>query len=86
MAGDGEYRRASKNNDDGGVLKGLAKAESMLQLAIILPVATLIGWAIGTFLDHKLHQEWIAIVGLIFGAVAGFVQIYRVASAAMSKN
>jgi F0F1-type ATP synthase assembly protein I len=85
MATDGEYRRASKNQD-GGVLKGLAKAESMLQLAIVLPAATLIGWAIGTWLDHKLHQEWIAIVGLIFGAVAGFVQIYRAASTAMRRN
>ncbi|MHB1023291.1 MAG: AtpZ/AtpI family protein [Acidobacteriaceae bacterium] len=86
MAGDEENRRRADRNNDGGVLQGLAKAESMLQLAIVLPVATLIGWAIGTYLDHKLHQEWIAIVGLIFGAVAGFVQIYRVASAAMRRN
>jgi hypothetical protein len=29
-------------------------------------------------LDRWLHQHWINILGLIAGAVAGFVQIFRV--------
>jgi F0F1-type ATP synthase assembly protein I len=45
---------------------------------LLLPAAVVIGWAIGLALDHWLHQHWINILGLITGAVAGFVQIFRV--------
>ena len=48
------------------------------KLALLLPAAVVIGWAIGLALDHWLHQHWINILGLITGAVAGFVQIFRV--------
>lgn len=59
------------------VLRGLVRAESMVQIALALPLSTIIGWAIGDFLDHKLHHSWIAIVGLLLGVAAGFVQIIR---------
>ncbi len=62
------------------VLRGLVRAESMVQIALALPLSTFIGWGLGDFLDHKLHQSWIAIVGLFLGIAAGFLQIVRLAN------
>jgi ATP synthase protein I len=62
------------------VLRGLVRAETMVQIALALPLSTLIGWGLGVFLNHKLHQSWIAIVGLLLGIAAGFVQVVRLAN------
>jgi F0F1-type ATP synthase assembly protein I len=59
-------------------MKSLVQVESLIQLALMLPIATVIGWLIGAGLDKWLHQHWIYIPGLILGAAAGFVQIFRV--------
>jgi F0F1-type ATP synthase assembly protein I len=73
-----------QNGRSGGGGKGplgdLVKAESMIQLAIALPAGCLIGWLIGAWLDKHFHQSWISIVGIVLGAVAGFVQIFTTAS------
>jgi ATP synthase protein I len=50
-----------------------------LQLAIIFPAATVIGWLIGVGLDRWLHTTWIAMVGLFLGIAAGFVELIRTA-------
>lgn len=63
-----------------GALGELVKAESMIQLAIALPAACLIGWLVGAWLDERFHTGWIAIVGIVLGAVAGFVKIFTTAS------
>ena len=62
------------------VLRGLVRAESMVQIALALPLSTFIGWGLGDFLDHKLHQSWMAIVGLLLGVAAGFTQVVRLAN------
>jgi F0F1-type ATP synthase assembly protein I len=49
------------------------------QLAFIFPAATIAGWLIGAGLDRWLHTTWLYIVGLIFGIVAGFVELIRTA-------
>jgi ATP synthase protein I len=61
-----------------GALESLVRVESLIQLALLLPAATVIGWLIGVGLDRWLHQDWIYIPGLILGAAAGFVQIFRI--------
>lgn len=61
-----------------GALQSLVRIESLIQLALLLPAAVVIGWALGLVLDRWLNQHWINIAGLIAGAVAGFVQIFRV--------
>ena len=61
-----------------GALQSLVRVESLIQLALLLPAAVVIGWALGLVLDRWLNQHWINIAGLILGAVAGFVQIFRV--------
>ncbi len=58
----------------------LVKAESMIQLAIALPAGCVIGWLIGAWLDRHFHQNWMGIVGILLGAVAGFMQIFVTAS------
>jgi F0F1-type ATP synthase assembly protein I len=62
-----------------GTLGDLVKAESMIQLAIALPAGCLLGWLAGSWLDRHFHQGWIGIVGIVLGAIAGFVQIFRTA-------
>ena len=69
-----------------GVLGDLVTAESMIQFAISLPAACLIGWLAGTWLDKHLHQAWMAVTGLLLGAVAGFVQIFRMASGYLKRD
>jgi F0F1-type ATP synthase assembly protein I len=49
------------------------------QLAIVFPAATVIGWLIGAALDKWLHTDWLYIVGLLLGIVAGFVELIRTA-------
>jgi F0F1-type ATP synthase assembly protein I len=71
---------ADEPDKKNGGLQDLVKAESMIQLAIAIPAGCLIGWGIGTWLDHHFHQDWIAITGIILGAIGGFLQIYRTAA------
>jgi F0F1-type ATP synthase assembly protein I len=59
-------------------LQSLVQAEKLIQLALLIPCATMIGWLGGVGLDRLFHQHWIYIAGLLFGAVAGFVQTFRV--------
>jgi ATP synthase protein I len=61
-------------------LREFVQAESMIQIALVLPLSCIVGWAIGDFLDHKLHQSWIGIAGLAVGIAAGFVQVIRMAN------
>jgi len=76
-----------KNDDDRKVvLQGLMRADSMVQIALAMPLSTVIGWGLGAWLDNKFHQSWIVIAGIAFGAVAGFVQVIRVASHANRKD
>jgi ATP synthase protein I len=70
----------------GGSLKELVTAESMIQLALALPAGCLIGWLGGEALDKHFHTHWIGITGILLGAVAGFVQIFRTASKYLGQN
>lgn len=85
MANDSESGKAAGTSRDceaqyrqSGAMKSLVQVESLIQLALMLPIATVVGWLIGAGLDKWLHQHWIYIPGLILGAAAGFVQIFRV--------
>jgi F0F1-type ATP synthase assembly protein I len=60
-------------------LKSLVQAESLFQIALVLPIAVLIGWFFGAMLDRWLHQTWITIVGLILGMIAGMMEAVRMA-------
>jgi ATP synthase protein I len=81
MPDDGAGNNDSASRGGGkGALGELVKAESMIQLALALPAGCVIGWLGGEWLDHHFHQSWIAVVGILLGAAAGFVQIFRTAA------
>lgn len=69
-----------------GALGDLVKAESMIQLAIALPAGCLIGWLLGTALDKHFHTEWISILGVVLGAIGGFIQIITTASRYLKRD
>ena len=50
-----------------------------MQIAFVLPSAMIIGWLGGAWVDSKLHQKWITIVGVIFGCIAGLYYVIRLA-------
>jgi F0F1-type ATP synthase assembly protein I len=69
-----------------GVLGDLVKAESMIQLAIALPLGCLVGWLLGSWLDRHFHQEWMGVVGILLGAIGGFIQIFTTASRYLKRD
>ena len=70
----------------GGVFGSLVQAESMIQLALALPAGCVIGWFFGMLLDHHFRTDWIQVLGIIVGAIAGFVQIFTTASKIMKRG
>jgi F0F1-type ATP synthase assembly protein I len=46
-------------------------------LAVLLPAATFVGYAIGYLLDRLFHTHFLYIPFLILGIAAGFVQLLR---------
>lgn len=63
-----------------GALGAVVRAERLTQIAITLPAAVFVGWIAGAGLDKWLHQNWIYLAGLLLGAVAGFIQVFRLIS------
>jgi F0F1-type ATP synthase assembly protein I len=80
--GDEEQKGSGKLAD----LGDLVKVESMVQLAFALPLGCVLGWLAGSWVDRHFHQHWIGIVGILLGAVGGFLQIYRTASRFMKRG
>lgn len=62
-----------------GLVSALVQAEKMVQIALILPCAAFIGWLVGDWIGGKLHQPWIAALGVIFGGAAGLFYVVRMA-------
>jgi F0F1-type ATP synthase assembly protein I len=86
---DGDISEEKKGNPPrkkSAALESLVQVESLIQLALVLPVATVVGLLIGVGLDKWLHQHWIYIAGMIVGAAAGFVQIFRTVLALSKAN
>lgn len=75
-----------KKSGLGGGLGDLVKAESMIQLALALPAGCLVGWLFGSLLDKHFHTGWMTLGGILLGAVAGFVQIYKTASSFLKRS
>jgi ATP synthase protein I len=69
--------KAQRGNAPGSGMHTLVQAESLLQLAFVLPAAVLIGWGAGALLDRWMHTHWLYIVGLLFGSAAGLVEVVR---------
>ena len=80
MADESSEEKKLGSGKSSGSMGDLVKAESMIQLAIALPAGCLIGWLLGSWLDSHFHQGWIAIAGIVLGAIGGFIQIFLTAS------
>lgn len=54
-----------------------AKYAEYTGLALVLPLSTFAGYAIGYYLDKAFGTSWLQILFLILGSVAGFVGLIR---------
>jgi ATP synthase protein I len=50
------------------------------EIAFIIPAAVVVGLLLGALADHLLHTRWLTVVGIIIGAIAGFMQLIRMIS------
>jgi F0F1-type ATP synthase assembly protein I len=65
------------DDDPGKKVNFWVQAGRMSQVAFVLPAATVVGWLLGTAMDHWFDTSWISLVGLVLGIVAGFVDLIR---------
>lgn len=73
-------------NRDGrpsGLFASLVQAEKLIQIALILPCSAFIGWLAGAWLGGRVHQPWIAALGVAFGGAAGLYYVIRLAMNAL---
>lgn len=47
------------------------------EIAFIIPAGVVAGLLMGKLADHLLHTHWLTVVGIIIGAIAGFMQLIR---------
>lgn len=52
------------------------------EIGFIIPACVIVGYFLGRIGDEYLHTTWLYLVGLLFGAVVGFIQMIRMASSA----
>ena len=48
-----------------------------LNLALLLPISTFVGFLMGYGLDLLFHTAWVRYVFLLLGSVAGFIGLIR---------
>lgn len=60
-------------------LQSVVQVEKISQIAFILPVAVLIGWLGGAWLDQHFHQSWMTLTGFILGSIAGMTSAIKLA-------
>jgi len=47
------------------------------EIGFVIPMSVVVGYFLGLAADHLLHTHWLYLVGIVFGAVAGFVSMIR---------
>jgi ATP synthase protein I len=60
------------------------QAEKLVQIALVLPCAVLIGWGGGAWLDMHFHHAWLTLAGIALGSVAGMMSAIRMAMDAVA--
>lgn len=48
-----------------------------LNLALLLPISTFVGFLLGYGIDHLFHTTWIRYLMLALGTVGGFIELIR---------
>lgn len=47
------------------------------EIGFLIPAAVAVGYGLGWLADKLLHTTWLYVLGIVFGAVAGFVSMIR---------
>jgi F0F1-type ATP synthase assembly protein I len=47
------------------------------EIGFMIPAAVIVGYLFGLLGDHLFHTHWVYLLGIVFGAVAGFVSMIR---------
>lgn len=58
-------------------LSGAGAIGKYLNVGLLLPIATFVGFGMGYGLDSLFHTAWLRYVFLVLGTVAGFVETIR---------
>ena len=74
---------SGQHDTDDSPSSPLASLARYSEIGFIIPAAVILGFFLGKLADYWLHTKWLFVVGLIFGAVVGFVQMIRMATASM---
>ncbi|HVP42463.1 MAG TPA: AtpZ/AtpI family protein [Terriglobales bacterium] len=69
-----------------GDRKTWLQVSRFIELGVLLPACTFVGWLVGAGLDRWLHTTWLYLLGLILGIAAGFVQLIRTVLAEEKKG
>jgi F0F1-type ATP synthase assembly protein I len=56
---------------------GLGGIGKYLGSAIILPIATLVGYGMGYGIDAVFHTTWLRYVFAVLGTIAGFIELIK---------
>ena len=70
-------RRGSGEHKDDRSQSGAVLWARYSQIAFIIPAAVVVGLLVGKLLDYWFHTHWLFLVGVIVGAIAGFVDLIR---------
>lgn len=54
-----------------------AQVSEYMSLALLLPISTFIGYAIGYLLDKLFHTRFLYLVFLLVGVASGIIQLIR---------
>ena len=46
-------------------------------LAVLLPISTGVGYAMGYGLDYLFHTHWLRIAFLVLGTISGFISLIK---------
>ena len=65
---------AAKNRKDETDTRKIGK---YINIGLLLPISTFVGFAMGYGLDRLFHTQWIRFVFLVLGTVAGFIEMLR---------
>lgn len=56
---------------------GLGAVGKYLGSAIILPIATLVGYGMGYGVDALFHTTWLRYVFAVLGTIGGFIELIK---------
>lgn len=74
------------NDQDGKGSNPWVTVAKYSEIGFIIPAAIVAGYIVGALLDRWLHTTWLSVAGLILGAIAGFVQMVRMAMASLKEK